>query len=93
MVMNIDHITMKKIRKALRLTLDEMGALMNMSGVNLHHIEKGNRLLKREHVDFLRKEIGLTAGKIAVLVAAYDTEESIIGNKERARFKAGRGVV
>jgi transcriptional regulator with XRE-family HTH domain len=90
--MNLDYKTLHKIRKALRLTLDEMGALMGMTGVMLHHIEKGNRRLKREHIDRLAQEIGLTDEKVAALVAAYDAEEAIVGHKERAQFKVRKVV-
>jgi DNA-binding transcriptional regulator YiaG len=46
--MGITRRDLHKIRKALGLTLDEMGALMNVSGPHLHYIEKGSRPLRGE---------------------------------------------
>ncbi|MEK3868379.1 MULTISPECIES: helix-turn-helix domain-containing protein [unclassified Paenibacillus] len=82
--MGIDHKGLHKIRKALGLTLDEMGALMNVSGPHLHYIEKGSRPLRGEQIALLIREIGLTPERLASLIAAYDAADTA---KELARRK------
>lgn len=85
--MNITRIELHKIRKALGLTLDEMGALINVSGPQLHYIERGNRRLKTEHIALLTRELDLTPERLAHLLAVYDAVESADELRERARIK------
>ncbi|MDU2239373.1 MAG: helix-turn-helix transcriptional regulator [Paenibacillus sp.] len=82
--MAITRGELHKIRKALGLTLDEMGALMNVSGPHLHYIEKGSRPLRIEQVAMLTREIDLTPERLVSLIAAYDAADTA---KELARQK------
>lgn len=88
--MGINRRDLHKIRKALGLTLDEMGALMNVSGPHLHYIERGSRRLRGEHITLLTRELDLTPERLAHLLAVYDAEESADTIKERARHKLAK---
>ncbi|MFR9710269.1 helix-turn-helix domain-containing protein [Paenibacillus sp. MB22_1] len=89
-MLKITRSELYKIRKALGLTLDEMGALINVSGPQLHYIERGNRRLKTEHIALLTRELDLTPERLARLLAVYDAEESADTLKERARHKLAK---
>lgn len=85
--MGINRRDLHKIRKALGLTLDEMGALMNISGPHLHYIEKGSRPLRSDQVGLLMRELDLTPEKLAFLISVYEAEEAAETTKDRARQK------
>ncbi|MGP4074139.1 helix-turn-helix domain-containing protein [Piscibacillus sp. B03] len=85
--MEWDNIKLNKVRKALGLSLAEMGALLNMSGVSVHHVERGNYVLQPQYVDSLEKIYGLTPEKVTLLMDHYDAERSAVGDKERAIVK------
>jgi len=91
MLITYDHIQMFKIRKALSLTQAEFGALLGMSAVNVHYIEKGEQRLSEHYKDKLRNELGIDAKRAAELIIDYDEMNSLAGDKARALRKMKLG--
>lgn len=87
MTVNYDHITVFKVRRALGLSQREFGAILGMSGVNVHYIEKGEQSLADHYIAILRNDLGLDAVRVAELVEKYDAGEKTVGAKARALHK------
>lgn len=66
-----------KIRKIYRLTLEDMGALIDVSGVFISYVERGHRNLSSVKAIALQRELDLTPDKLERLIEAY--EETLIG--------------
>lgn len=66
-----------KIRKIYRLTLEDMGALIGVSGVFISYVERGHRNLSSVKAIALQRELDLTPDKLERLIKAYD--ETLIG--------------
>lgn len=70
--MVIDGITFYKLRKIYRMSCEEFGALMNVTGRFVRFIESGDRKLPQYRADILVRELDLTPEKLARLMATYD---------------------
>jgi transcriptional regulator with XRE-family HTH domain len=60
------------IRAVYRLSCEELGALMGVSGRFISHIERGSRNLPQARADRLSEELALTPDKLARLTAVYE---------------------
>lgn len=74
--MMIDGVTLRKLREVYRSTREDFGALMNVTGRFVSYVESGDRKLPQYRADMLVRELELTPGKLARLMAVY--EETII---------------
>jgi transcriptional regulator with XRE-family HTH domain len=74
--MLIDGNTLRKIREVYRLSRDEMGALLGVSGRFIHYVERGERNLPRERAEMLADELALTPEKLARILAIHDEMKS-----------------
>ena len=70
--MTINADTMFKLRKVYRMSCEEFGALMNVTGRFIRFIESGDRKLPQYRADMLVRELQLTPDKLARLMAIYD---------------------
>lgn len=86
----MNHVTFFKIRKALALTQAELGALLGMSSVNIHYIEKGESKLSGHHKAILRDELGIDEQRTQELIEQYDEINNLAGDRERALHKIKR---
>jgi transcriptional regulator with XRE-family HTH domain len=77
--MKVSVDEMYRIRKVYRLTVDEMGALCDVSGALISMIEKGKRNLTEAVQRRLIEELTLDENKLQKLLAHYD-EYEIRGN-------------
>jgi len=84
--MAISYKDFQKVRKALGLTQRQMGAVLGMSGVNLHFIETGQSPLRNEHIDRLKEELGIDVTKAKELVRQYDHVQKVVSNKVRRQI-------
>lgn len=70
--MVIDGITFYKLRKVYRMSCEEFGALMDVTGRFVRFVESGDRKLPQNRADILVRELELTPDKLARLLAIYD---------------------
>lgn len=70
--MVIDRVAFYKLRKVYRMSCEEFGALMNVTGRFVRFIESGDRKLPQYRADILVRELELTPDKLARLLAIYD---------------------
>jgi plasmid maintenance system antidote protein VapI len=73
--MLINEVTLRKIREVYRLSCDEVGALLDVSGRYVNYIENGERRLTEQLVGKLITELELTDDKLARIISIYDTEQ------------------
>lgn len=64
-----------KIRKVFRLSCEEMGALMNVSGRFVSYVERGQRDLPTTRTAMLTRELDLTPEKVTRLLDIYAETE------------------
>lgn len=82
-----NHIEIYKIRKALSLTQVELAAILGISSVSVHLIEKGDLRLSERFQVILRDELGIDRARADELIRQYNEKKSIAGAKARAMYK------
>ena len=83
----LNHTEIFKVRKALGLTQRELGAILGLSAVSIHLVEKGELRLSESYQEILRNELGIDRKKADLLIAQYDEQQSLAGDKARALYK------
>lgn len=73
----VDAEQLAKIRQVYRLSCEEMGALIGVTGRFISFVERGERNLPKARADVLTEELDLTPEKIGRILAIY--EETNIG--------------
>ncbi|WP_244869271.1 helix-turn-helix domain-containing protein [Paenibacillus lactis] len=68
----IDGSTFRKLREVYRMTREDFGALMNVTGRFVSYVESGDRKLPQHRADMLVRELDLTPEKLARLMAIYN---------------------
>lgn len=72
MSMVIDGEKLRKLRHVYRLSCEEMGALMNVSGRFISYVERGDRKLPKERADRLAAKLALDDTKLVRILSLYD---------------------
>ena len=86
-MLNLNHNEISKIRKALGLTQQELGAILGLSAVSIHYVEKGELRLSKSYQEILRNELGIDRKKADLLISQYDEQQNLAGDKARALYK------
>ncbi|MFD2876617.1 helix-turn-helix domain-containing protein [Paenibacillus rhizoplanae] len=76
--MNIDHTTVRMLREVHRLTLCEMGALLNVSASHLWRVEKGERAINEDMQRRCIAELELTPAKLERIISIYEEMQSTL---------------
>lgn len=70
--MLIEGETLRKIREVYRMTREDFGAIMGVTGRFVSYVESGARKMPQYRSDILVRAIDLTPDKLARLLAIYD---------------------
>lgn len=73
--MHIDGEQLRKIRTVYRMSFEEFGALLGVSGRFIHYVEKGERLFPEARQRLLITELDLTPEKLMKIESIYDEGE------------------
>ncbi|OZQ66546.1 helix-turn-helix domain-containing protein [Paenibacillus odorifer] len=76
--MNIDRATVRMLREVHRLTLSEMGALLDVSASHLWRVENGERAINVDMQHKCIKELELTPAKLERIISIYDEMQSTL---------------
>jgi hypothetical protein len=68
----VNESNIGRIRAIYRLSCEEAGALMDVSGRFVSFVERGARNLPKNRADMLERRLALTPDKLARLLATYD---------------------
>lgn len=70
--MLIEGETLRKIREVYRMTREDFGAIIGVTGRFVSYVEAGDRKLPQYRADILVRAIDLTPEKLTRLLAIYD---------------------
>lgn len=87
-MMAIRNEEVRKLRSVYRLTLRDMGALLDVSESHICRIEHGERVVTQEIAEKLTDELALTPEKLARILSMYDslTEEVARGSTSERTY-------